>query len=153
MINPQLSGNRNITWGALVAACASVISNSSQLLVLGRYGFSLANDRLLRAWETALAGMAEARPGDYIRDNINQCVASVFQSVFATQQSRIRSHSSLSRHNYRKIQDWGWRRQHCYIATVPDDRDLRAPRAGPTVLRRSGLEQEANGRAGRDENR
>lgn len=48
-------------------------------LAKGKYGFSHTNNRLLRACENALAAMAEARPGDAIRDRVNQVVARVLQ--------------------------------------------------------------------------
>ncbi|MBS0604698.1 MAG: hypothetical protein JSS60_06650 [Verrucomicrobia bacterium] len=84
---------KTLAWDDLIAATAKVAAGSGQsldqLLMLGRYGFSLSNNHLLRAWETSLAAMSEARPGDYVRDNITSSVMSVFSSVFASQEKRV----------------------------------------------------------------
>ncbi len=73
----------------LSTAAASASHTEDELLVLGRYGFSLANNRLLRAWETSLAGMSEPRPNDYVRGNVNSAVMAVLKPVFDNQEKRI----------------------------------------------------------------
>ncbi len=84
---------KTVSWDDLIRACALSAASAShtedELLVLGRYGFSLANNRLLRAWETSLAGMSEPRPNDYVRGNVNSAVMAVLKPVFDNQEKRI----------------------------------------------------------------
>lgn len=49
----------------------------------GKYGFSLTQSHLLRAWETALAAMAEAKKGDYVRDDVVTSVQSALRNQWA----------------------------------------------------------------------
>ncbi len=101
------SETKTITWDDLIQACAENAAPNkdavSELLVLGRYGFSLCNNRLLRAWETSLAGMAEARPGDYVRDNVNNSVKAVFDSVFASQEKEKTSYQKTLIEQVKKV--------------------------------------------------
>ncbi len=48
----------------------------------GKYGFNTSDNRLLRATETALAGMAESRKGNHLRDGINACVKNTFAQTW-----------------------------------------------------------------------
>lgn len=79
---------KKMTWDDLIKACAKLAAapgkNEDELLALGRYGFSMSNNRLLRAWETAVAAMDEDRMGDYVRDKVNNSVMTVFNSVFTS---------------------------------------------------------------------
>ena len=84
------------TWGQLIQACAEVFQDADHptemLNMLGRYGFSLSNNRLLRAWETSLAAMAEARRGDYVRDNVIDCVMQALDSHFTSADEKAHFH-------------------------------------------------------------
>jgi hypothetical protein len=80
------------SWDDLIQLCAKSAANADhsqdELLVLGRYGFSFSSNRLLRAIETSFAGMAEARAGDYVRNNITSCVMQVFNTIFANNEKQ-----------------------------------------------------------------
>jgi hypothetical protein len=81
---------KTMTCGDLIQYFAKTIVENTdhpehsedELAMLGKYGFSLSNNRLLRAWEASLAAMAEDRHGDYVRDNVSDCVMKVLKPVF-----------------------------------------------------------------------
>ncbi len=76
------------TSDAVIAAFAKAsvkpgqMKSFDELLASGRYGFSSVNNRMLRAFETTLASMAEARKGDYVRDGVVQCVQTALDSTW-----------------------------------------------------------------------
>lgn len=74
----------NITWDRIIHSYARAKSGSksSASLALGRYGFSLCNNRLLKAWETCLAASVDPYSGSPVRNNINKTVMKVFSNVF-----------------------------------------------------------------------
>ncbi len=82
---------KDLSWDALIWTCAEFAAGSDEnqdaLFSAGRYGFSVSGNRLLSAWETSLAAMSEARPGDYVRDNVNRCVLKALQPIFANQEN------------------------------------------------------------------
>lgn len=72
----------------IIGAMAQVIGEDQNqdpaaLRILGEYGFSsLTQNPILRAVESAFAAMAEERPKDSIRNNINQAVAQALQPTW-----------------------------------------------------------------------
>ncbi len=82
---------RILSWDALIWTCAEFAAgpdgNRDALFSAGRYGFSVASNRLLSAWESSLAALSEARPGDYVRDSVNRCVLKALQPIFANQEN------------------------------------------------------------------
>lgn len=78
-----------VTPSQVIAAIAQVqaakMPNTSvdALCTLGEYGFSsLTNNPILRGVEAAFAAMAEDRPNDSTRGNINSCIAQALQSTW-----------------------------------------------------------------------
>jgi hypothetical protein len=65
--------------------------NLTQQISRGKYGFSITQNHLLRAWETSLAAMAEAAKGAYLRDLVISAVDAGLQQCWSV------LHSSLSR--------------------------------------------------------
>lgn len=84
-----------LTWNDLIRACADDEMAKSHpegdLFALGQYGFSLANNHLLRAWENCFAAMAEDRAGTYVRDNVVNSVMTVFDGVFTSMENKASS--------------------------------------------------------------
>ena len=56
-------------------------------ILLGKYGFSLTQNHILRAWETAMAGMAEAVPNQNIRElwlgSVNSALKALWDNIKA----------------------------------------------------------------------
>lgn len=77
-----------VTAGQVIHACAKVIAaqtkeNEDALRMQGEYGFSsLTNNPVLRGTECAFAAMAEDRPDDSTRSNVNNCVMQALQSTW-----------------------------------------------------------------------
>lgn len=75
------NGMLQLTPSQVIAALASVVAannpnaNAADLSALGEYGFSsLTNHPILRGVESAFAAMAEDRPNDSVRSDINRCI-------------------------------------------------------------------------------
>ncbi len=58
-------------------------------LSLGNYGFSVTQNHLLRAWETALASMAEATSGDYVHDQVLSTLQKVMEGQWRSLKSAL----------------------------------------------------------------
>lgn len=78
-----------VTASRVIEACAEVIAMhqpglaKEELMAKGCYGFSsLTNNPVLRATECAFAAMAEDRPQDSTRGNINYCVAKAMEGTW-----------------------------------------------------------------------
>ncbi len=77
-----------VTPSQVIAALAQAISASTQadvnsLCALGEYAFSaLTNNTVLRAVEGTFAAMAEDRPNDSTRGNINSCIDQALSSTW-----------------------------------------------------------------------
>jgi hypothetical protein len=77
-----------VTPSQVIAAMAQVIAsqtnaNSHTLEVFGSYGFSsLTNNPVTRSVEAAFSAMAEDRPQDSTRGNVNACVSQSLQSTW-----------------------------------------------------------------------
>jgi hypothetical protein len=95
------------TWDEMIVACAQAAANADhseqEQTTLGRYAFSLANNHLLRAWETSLAAMAEDRSGDYVRDNINSCVMTVFNPIFDNSKQKASSYNKTLVEEFKNV--------------------------------------------------
>lgn len=79
----------DVSVDAFIEACADVLvlsqnnHNKETLIQLGAYGFSsLTNNPVLRAVESAFAAMAEDRPQDSTRGNINDCIMQATQPIW-----------------------------------------------------------------------
>ncbi len=98
---------QTMTWDRLIQICAEVFADANhpqeELTLLGRYGFSLSNNRLLRAWETSLAAMAEDRPNDYVRDNVSSAVMTVFKPIFESREKKSTSYQKTLIEETKKI--------------------------------------------------
>jgi hypothetical protein len=84
------NGQIQMTPAQLIQAMAQAIagkipsSNVQDLDSLGKYAFSsLTNNPILRGVESAFAAMAEDRPNDSTRGNINACVAQALKPTWA----------------------------------------------------------------------
>ncbi len=88
--------SQTISWDELIEKLARSSANhhhsADELHMLGRYGFSLSDNRLLRAWETSLAAVSQDRSGDYLRDSVNSCVMNVLGPVFANSMNKASSY-------------------------------------------------------------
>lgn len=89
LASPSQNGTVQTTPADVIAAMAKVIANytpnssSDALCAVGQYAFSaLTNNTVLRGVEAAFAAMAEDRPQDSTRGNINQCLATALQSTW-----------------------------------------------------------------------
>ncbi len=78
-----------VTASQVIKAMADIITsthsqlNKDDLIRQGLYGFSsLTNQPILRGTECAFASMAEDRPRDSTRSNINDCLATVMASIW-----------------------------------------------------------------------
>ncbi len=90
LLSKNVSGNTvRVTplqvLAAIAQAIAAKIPNTEvhALYALGEYGFSsLTNQPVLRAVEAAFAAMAEDRPNDSTRGNINSCIEQALTSTW-----------------------------------------------------------------------
>lgn len=85
-----LPNEDSVTPAQVIQAMAQAISSHGsdkpveELIALGEYGFSsLTNNPILRACEAAFAAMAEDRPTDSTRSNVNSAVAQALQTVLS----------------------------------------------------------------------
>lgn len=90
VLNSQLNGDLSqVTPAQVIAAMANVVasmtpkSSPDALAAVGEYAFSaLTNNTVLRGVEAAYAAMAEDRPNDSTRGNINQSVSQALQNTW-----------------------------------------------------------------------
>jgi hypothetical protein len=101
---------KKITWRELIRACADSIAKQEAVedgeikARRGEYAFSQMENRLLRAWETALAGMSELRNhAGSVRNRVTQCVFAVLKPVFKTHPQRERIEEIFERTFNRSI--------------------------------------------------
>ncbi len=79
----QVTPLQILTAMAQVIAAQTPNSSSDALAAVGAYAFSsLTNNTILRGTEAAFAAMAEDRPNDSTRGNINQCVTQALSSTW-----------------------------------------------------------------------
>lgn len=77
-----------VTIDQILGACAQAISTQTMedpasILARGEYGFSsLTNNPVLRGAECAFAAMAEDRPQDSTRGNVNDCIEQALKGVW-----------------------------------------------------------------------
>lgn len=76
-------------------------SNLDDLVTKGLYGFSsLTNQPILRATESAFAGMAEDRAQDSTRGNVNACVAQAMGNIWNTLGSNAKDFQTAFTDNF-----------------------------------------------------
>lgn len=85
-----LAGQDAVTPAQVIQAMAQVIASSGSgksvdaLAAIGEYGFSsLTNNPILRACEAAFAAMAEDRPADSTRSNVNSALKQTLQAFLS----------------------------------------------------------------------
>lgn len=89
-VSAALKGKPQVALRDVIQAMAQAISpaNPSSLQSVGEYAFSsLTNNPVLRGCEAAFAAMAEDRPNDSLRANINSSLSQALQNVFTDQNS------------------------------------------------------------------
>lgn len=84
---------KSVTWNDLINFCAESAADSEKdvnaMLALGRYGFNLCNNRLLKAWETCLAVTVDSYSASSVRESINKTVMNMFNDVFEKRAAKV----------------------------------------------------------------
>ncbi len=86
-----LHGRSQVTPQDLIGAMAKVIgpADPASLQAIGEYAFScLTNNPVLRGCEAAFSSMAEDRPNDSLRGNINSSLSQALRNVFSDKQQQ-----------------------------------------------------------------
>lgn len=91
LVTKALQGKAQVTGADVIGAMAQAIfpANAASLRATGEYAFScLTNNPVLRGVEAAFSAMAEDRPNDSLRQNINSALAQALRGVFSDSKSQ-----------------------------------------------------------------